>query len=136
MEESMSAESNMAMGEMQPLEFNNQVVLLTGGNGGIGRAVSRLFLQAGATVVSVDVQPPEEELPGVRNIQADVASFAQVGECVADVLAHEGRIDCLINNAGISRDTTVWRMTEEQWDVVLDVNLKGAFNFIHHVAPH
>ena len=53
-----------------------------------------------------------------------------------NILSIEGRVDCLINNAGISRDAPVWKMTETMWDEVLDVNLKGAFNFIHHLAPH
>jgi 3-oxoacyl-[acyl-carrier protein] reductase len=82
------------------------------------------------------MQPAQESLANCRYVKADVANFQQVQACVANVLAEEKSIDCLINNAGISRDAPVWKMAEAEWDAVLDVNLKGAFNFIHHLAPH
>jgi 3-oxoacyl-[acyl-carrier protein] reductase len=71
-----------------------------------------------------------------RFAKADVSNFKAVQECIAGIIAEEKSIDCLINNAGIARDTPVWKMAEADWDAVLDVNLKGAFNFIHHLASH
>jgi len=118
------------------IEFKNQVVVITGGSSGIGLTTAGLFIEVGARVISVDMQPPQELAEHCRFIKADVANFQEVQACVADILAEEKSVDCLINNAGISRDAPVWKMGEAEWDAVLDVNLKGAFNFIHHVAPH
>lgn len=121
---------------MISFDFKDQVVVITGGSGGIGKSTAKLFVESGASVVCVDLQAPAEALGDCRYLEADVSSFGDVQACVEDILSEEKRVDCLINNAGISRDATVWRMTEEQWDTVLNVNLKGAFNFIHHLAPH
>jgi len=118
------------------LRFADRVVVVTGSSSGIGLATTRQFIDGGARVVGFDLQPPAEQAEGLRWVEADVSEFDTVGDCVSNVLEAEGSIDCLINNAGISRDATVWSMTEPQWDSVLGVNLKGAFNLIHHVAPH
>ncbi|MFQ5865085.1 MAG: SDR family NAD(P)-dependent oxidoreductase [bacterium] len=121
---------------MVQFDFKNQVVVITGGSGGIGLTTVKLFLEAGARVVCIDLQPPKESLNNYRFIKVDVSNFKDVQESVNNILHEEKSIDCLINNAGISRDATVWNMTQAQWDEVLNVNLKGAFNFIHHIAPH
>ncbi|MDQ7053126.1 MAG: SDR family oxidoreductase [candidate division KSB1 bacterium] len=94
------------------------------------------FIASGARVIGADVKPPAESVANLQFFPVDVGDFAAVGKFVQQVLDAEKRIDCLINNAGISRDAVVWKMSEEEWDAVLRVNLKGAFNFIHHVAPH
>jgi NAD(P)-dependent dehydrogenase (short-subunit alcohol dehydrogenase family) len=121
---------------MIQFDFNNHVVVITGGSGAIGLTTAKLFIESSARVVCVDKQTPQAAPANCRFIQADIANFAEVQACVADVLAGEKSIDCLINNAGISRDAPVWKMAEADWDAVLNVNLKGAFNFIHHLAPH
>jgi NAD(P)-dependent dehydrogenase (short-subunit alcohol dehydrogenase family) len=121
---------------MIQFHFNNQVAVITGASSGIGLATAKLFVDSGARVVNVDLQPPAEPAKNNRYLKADVSNFTEVQNCVASILAEEKSIDCLINNAGISRDAAVWKMSEEDWDVVLNVNLKGAFNFIHHIAPH
>ncbi|MDZ7362932.1 MAG: SDR family oxidoreductase [candidate division KSB1 bacterium] len=121
---------------MLKLDFTNQVAVITGGSGGIGLATAKLFIEAGGRVVCVDMRPPEEALANCRFIKADVSDFNAVQECTNNTLAEEKNVDCLINNAGISRDAPVWKMAEAAWDAVLAVNLKGAFNFIHHLAPH
>ncbi|MEK7729668.1 MAG: SDR family NAD(P)-dependent oxidoreductase [candidate division KSB1 bacterium] len=121
---------------MLQINFTNQVIVITGGSGAIGLTTAKLFIESGARVVCVDMQPPQEALENCRFIKADVANFQDVQACVADILAEEKFVDCLINNAGISRDAPVWKMAEAEWDAVLGVNLKGAFNFIHHLAPH
>jgi 3-oxoacyl-[acyl-carrier protein] reductase len=131
---------------MMAFDFSGQVIVITGGSGGIGSATAKLFMEAGASVISADLKNPLVESPATepsrhesvryRFVEVDVANFTQVGACVANVLEKEGKVDCLINNAGIARDAVVWKMTEENWDRVLAVNLKGAFNFIHHLAAH
>ena len=117
-------------------DFKGQVVVVTGASGGIGSATADLFALCGARVVCVDLRLPGSPQAGRLHLKADVASFEEAGRCVRTILEKEGTIDCLINNAGISRDSVVWKMSESQWDEVLNVNLKGAFNFIRHTAPH
>lgn len=118
------------------MDFTDQVVVITGGSGAIGATTAKLFVACGAHVVCVDQHPPQMALDDMRFIAADISSFAEVETCIVDILATEKRVDCLINNAGIARDAPVWKMTETDWDAVLNVNLKGAFNFVHHLAPH
>jgi 3-oxoacyl-[acyl-carrier protein] reductase len=118
------------------MDFTNRVAVITGGSGGIGLATAKLFSASGGCVVCVDVQLPQETLSNCRYLKADVSNFYAVQECINNILAEEKSVDCLINNAGISKDAPVWKMSESDWDDVLNVNLKGAFNFIHHLAPH
>lgn len=117
-------------------DFTNQVIIITGGSGAIGLTTAKLFIESGGRVVCVDKQPPPAQLANCRFLQANIANFSEVQACVANILAEEEFIDCLINNAGIASDAPVWKMTEAEWDAVLNVNLKGTFNFIHHLAPH
>jgi 3-oxoacyl-[acyl-carrier protein] reductase len=118
--------------------FEGRVSIVTGASQGIGEAIARELAAEGAAVVLVDVQP--EKLEAVaRSIadaggkaeahQADVADTAAVERVVGAVASAHGRIDHLVNNAGITRDGLLMRMREEDWDVVLRVNLKGTFNF-------
>jgi len=117
--------------------FEDKVVVISGASSGLGLATARRFCAAGARVVGLDVRAPAEP-PGesFRHIEINVIGYEQVGACVREILYSEKSIDCLVNNAGISRDATVWKMTEDHWNAVIDVNLKGPFNLIHHVAPH
>jgi acetoacetyl-CoA reductase/3-oxoacyl-[acyl-carrier protein] reductase len=121
---------------MTRFDFTNHVVVVTGGSGGIGLTTTGMFVESGARVVCVDMQPPQQLMMNCRFAKADVSNFKAVQECIAGIIAEEKSIDCLINNAGIARDAPVWKMAEADWDAVLNVNLKGAFNFIHHLAPH
>lgn len=118
------------------IEFTNQVAVITGGSSGIGLTTVKLFIESGARAVCVDMQPPPESLTNCRFIKTDVANFQEVKDCAASIIAEEKSIDVLVNNAGISKDAPVWKMAEVEWDAVLNVNLKGAFNFIHHLAPY
>lgn len=124
------------------------VALVTGGSRGIGEAIVRAFAQQGYAVAinhsSVRSAERAEELAreiaaehGVdaAAIGADVADFEAVKEMVEEIRAYWGRIDVMVNNAGITRDGLLARMTEEAFDQVIDVNLKGAFNCLRQVAP-
>jgi 3-oxoacyl-[acyl-carrier protein] reductase len=116
-----------------------RVVLITGGMSGIGLATAEVFARAGDRVCVVDRQPTAEgrrivESTGGRAVEADVRDFAAAERIVSEISSAEGRVDALVNDAGISRDHVVWRMTEADWDEVLAVNLKGAFNYLHAAA--
>lgn len=113
------------------IDLRNTVAVVTGAAGGIGTAISRLLEKAGSRVMAVDMVQPSVG----RWVRVDVGNFDEVGRCVQDILAEKKGIDFLINNAGMTRDGVVWNLTEKDWDDVLRVNLKGAFNFIHHTAP-
>jgi len=116
----------------------NQVAVVTGAGRGIGRAIGLRFAQAGADVVCVS-RTAENSEKVASEIRAqgrqawahavDVANTGAVEAASEKILAEGGRIDILVNNAGITRDGLFMRMSEEDWDAVLDTNLKGAFSF-------
>jgi 3-oxoacyl-[acyl-carrier protein] reductase len=118
--------------------FEGRVSIVTGASQGIGETIARDLAAEGATVVLVDVQRDKLEAVA-RSIaeaggraeahEVDVADMGAVERAVAAVAAGHGRIDHLVNNAGITRDGLLMRMKEEDWDAVIRVNLKGTFNF-------
>jgi 3-oxoacyl-[acyl-carrier protein] reductase len=121
-------------------EFSHKVVVVTGAGRGIGQAVALRFASLGASVAVIsrteaNAQSTAEEInsryPGMaRAYAADVADFAAMQETGKRVLADFERVHILVNNAGVTRDGLCLRMTEEDWDVVLDTNLKGAFSAV------
>lgn len=122
-------------------ELTNKVAVVTGAGRGIGLAVARVFAKAGAKVAVVsrteaNSQRAAEEInarfPGAeaRPYAVDVAQSAAVAEVGKQILADYGAVDILVNNAGLTRDGLALRMSEEDWDTVVDTNLKGAFNMI------
>lgn len=125
------------------MRMRDRVVVITGAARGIGREAAVLFAGEGARVAVCDVDPHGEEV--ARTIQRSGATAAffvmnvadrnQVQQAVADVVGTFSRIDVLVNNAGITRDAQLVKMSEEDWDKVLAVNLKGAFNVTQAVAP-
>ncbi|MFP4527084.1 MAG: 3-oxoacyl-[acyl-carrier-protein] reductase [Candidatus Kapaibacterium sp.] len=116
--------------------FSGQTVIITGGCRGIGKAMVERFLAEGARVFALDYVIPEEGetfiddkalAENVSCIQADVTSADSIRNAIAEVAKASDRIDVLINNAGITRDNLMLRMKEEDWDAVINTNLKGAF---------
>ena len=108
--------------------FTDQIVVVTGGARGIGDAIIRAFLEQGAQGVSIDLVEPEEARERTRYLQADVTDVAAVEAVFADIDAHEGRIDVLVNNAGIQRVNLTDRFDPETWRLVIDVHLFGMFH--------
>jgi len=121
------------------MRLDGKVCVVTGAARGIGREIAELFAARGAgAVLACDLRTEalERGLPlNVSGAKLDVTDAAAVRAFVEGVRARHGRIDVLVNNAGITRDALIQKMTDEDWDAVLDVNLKGAFLMTRAVAP-
>ena len=122
--------------------LEGKVALITGESRGIGKAIALQFAAEGADIAFTDIKVNEDtvkELEAlgvkVRAYASNAADFAQTHETVEQILADFGHIDILVNNAGITRDGLMLRMDEAQWDAVINVNLKSAYNYIHAVTP-
>lgn len=122
-------------------KLENKVAVITGGSAGIGKAAVVRFVQEGARVAIWDVAKDRgralaEELGNkVRFFEVNTTDIASVEAATLATLEAFGRIDILINNAGITRDATLLKMSPEQWDQVIDVNLTGVFNCTKSIAP-
>ena len=121
------------------MDLEGKVILITGGSRGIGAAIVKTCHEAGAQVAftyrSSSHQADElvNELgTRVKTYQSDAADYEAAGELIRTVIEDMGAIDGLINNAGITKDNLLMRMSEEQWDQVMHVNLKSAFNLTKH----
>ena len=116
--------------------LEGKIALVTGGSMGIGRAIVDRFAEEGAKmVISCDINPCEFPQANVRGEVLNVTDREAVKELVKKIKEEFGTIDILVNNAGITQDAPFVRMKEEQWDAVLNVNLKGVFNVTQAVAP-
>ena len=126
---------------MSSRELDGKVALVTGGSRGIGRAIAQSLAEGGARVAVVGrngerAQAAAAELPGEGHagFACDVADAEQVSATLAAVVETIGPVDVLVNNAGITRDNLLLRMSSEEFDEVIGANLKGAFNFTKAVA--
>ena len=125
--------------------LDGKVALITGAARGIGKAIALKFAQEGADVAFTDLvinEAAEETIAEiaafghkVKGYASNAASFDETHTVVEEILKEFGHIDILVNNAGITKDGLVLRMSEAQWDAVIAVNLKSAFNFIHAIIP-
>ena len=125
--------------------LEGKVALVTGAGRGIGKAIAVRYAEQGADVAFTDLALNEAVEQTVKEIEAlgvkckayasNAANFEETHEVVKQVVEDFGRIDVLVNNAGITEDGLMMRMSEAQWDAVINVNLKSAFNFIHAVTP-
>ena len=125
--------------------LGNKTALITGAARGIGKEIALLFAREGANIAFTDLelndqaQATRDEIAAlgvkVQFYASNAADFAAAHEVVEAVVKDFGGLDILVNNAGITRDTLLMRMTEQQWDQVIQVNLKSAFNFTHAATP-
>ena len=125
--------------------LNGKVALITGAARGIGKAIALKFASEGASIALTDLVINESAEETVKELEAfgvkvkayasNAADFEATQEVVAEIEKEFGRVDILVNNAGITKDGLVMRMSEAQWDAVIDVNMKSAFNFLHAVVP-
>ena len=125
--------------------LEGKVALVTGAGRGIGKAIALRYAQEGADVAFTDLAINEAVEETVKELEAmgvkakayasNAANFDETHEVVKQIVEDFGRIDVLVNNAGITKDGLMMRMSEAQWDAVINVNLKSAFNFIHAVTP-
>lgn len=122
--------------------LTGKTALITGAARGIGKAIALKFAEEGANIAFTDLavnEETEQEIAAkgvkAKSYASNAADFAQTEEVVKAVKEEFGSIDILVNNAGITKDGLMLRMTEQQWDAVIAVNLKSAFNFIHACTP-
>ena len=125
--------------------LKGKTALITGAARGIGKAIALKFAEEGADIAFTDLiidengKATEAEIAAkcvkAKGYASNAADYAQTEEVVKQIHADFGRIDILVNNAGITKDGLMLRMTEQQWDAVINVNLKSAFNFIHACTP-
>lgn len=124
--------------------LEGKTALITGASRGIGKAVALAFAKQGANIAFTDLRYDQNAQATEKEIEAcgvkakmyasNAADFAQTAATVEEIAKEFGRIDILVNNAGITKDTLLMRMTEEQWDAVINVNLKSVFNFTKAVS--
>ena len=125
--------------------LENKVALITGAARGIGKQIALAFAKEGCNIAFTDLELNEACIETVNELKAvgvkvqayasDASDFDAAHAVVDEVVKDFGRLDIMVNNAGITRDTLLMRMTEAQWDQVIQVNLKSAFNFTHAVTP-
>ncbi|MGD8305915.1 MAG: SDR family NAD(P)-dependent oxidoreductase [Ignavibacteria bacterium] len=129
----------------QGINLEGKSAIVTGGSLGIGAAIALKLAEFGANV-AINYRKHKDEAEQIVKqiddmgskglvVQADISNFSDAGKMVEETVKDFGGIDILVNNAGINWDGVIWKMTEEQWDSVLNINLKGYFNYVRAVAP-
>lgn len=117
------------------MKLQDKVAVITGGARGLGQSMAELFAAEGAKVIAADMGELTYENPAVEGYQLNVTDGEAVKAFVDHVMEKYGKIDILVNNAGITRDSLTRKMTDEMFDIVIDVNLKGVFNLTRLVGP-
>jgi len=123
------------------MRLEGKVCIVTGGARGLGRAMVERFAEEGAKVVyACDLNEEalkelENKYENVKGYKLSVTDRVAIAEFKEKVMLEEGKVDVLVNNAGITRDALIQKMTEEDWDMVIDVNLKGVFNMTQQFGP-
>jgi len=123
------------------MDLSGKICVVTGGGKGIGRTIAESFVAAGAEkVYACDVDDAalaavEKEVSGLKGVMLDVTDPEAIRSFVKEVSESDGRIDVLINNAGITKDSLIHKMDDEAWEAVISINLKGSFNMAREIGP-
>ncbi|HPD99879.1 MAG TPA: 3-oxoacyl-ACP reductase FabG [Bacillota bacterium] len=117
------------------MKLKNKVAVVTGGAKGIGAEIAKAFASEGAKVVAVDMGEMTYEMENVSFYKLNITDVEGCQKFFDDIVKDYGKIDILVNNAGITRDAMTRKMTDEMWDAVINVNLKGIFNLVRHIGP-
>ncbi len=117
------------------MRLENKIAVVTGAAKGLGGAMAQLFAKEGAKVIAVDMGEPTYSDENVEFYKLNITDTGACKKFFDDVMEKYGRIDILVNNAGITRDAMTRKMTDEMWDMVVDVNLKGVFNLTRYIGP-
>ncbi|MDD2584494.1 MAG: 3-oxoacyl-[acyl-carrier-protein] reductase [Bacteroidales bacterium] len=125
--------------------LEGKVALITGAARGIGKAIAEKYAEQGANIAFTDLVIDQDALQTKKELEAygvkvmaissNAASFEEAHNAVEEVVKEFGKLDILVNNAGITKDGLIMRMSEQQWDMVININLKSAFNYVHAVTP-
>lgn len=117
------------------MRLKGKVALITGGAKGLGQAMAETFAKEGAQVIAADMAELTYTHDNVEGVKLNVTEVESCQNVYDYVMEKYGKIDILVNNAGVTRDSLTRKMTDEQWDFVIDVNLKGVFNLTRLVGP-
>lgn len=117
------------------MRLQGKVAVVTGGARGLGACMCQLFAKEGARVIAVDMGEMTYETENVNYYNLNVTDSAACQKFFDDIVAEYGQIDILVNNAGITRDCMTYKMTDDMWDAVINVNLKGVFNLTRLIGP-
>lgn len=116
------------------MRLKGRVAVVTGAARGIGLTIAETLAKEGAIVYATDLSKGESSEKNINFVELNVTDRSGIEKFVAEI-AQKGKIDILVNNAGITADALIQKMTEEQWDKVIDINLKGVFNMTQYIAP-
>jgi 3-oxoacyl-[acyl-carrier protein] reductase len=117
------------------MRLHKKIAVVTGGAKGIGMEIALRFASEGAKVIAVDMVELSYEHANVEGYILNITDTEKCQEFFNDTIAKFGQIDILVNNAGITRDAMTRKMTDDQWNMVIDVNLKGVFNLVRYIGP-
>lgn len=117
------------------MRLAGKVAIVTGGANGIGKEISLRFAEEGAFVYAADMAEVTYKHGNIEGYQINVTNTDECLKMFTEIREKHGKIDILVNNAGITRDSMTRKMTDEQWNLVIDVNLKGVFNLVRHIGP-
>ncbi len=108
--------------------LNGKIALITGGSRGIGKEIALKFAENGAIVITGDLVEPDYEHANIKFVKLNVTDRENIKNVASQIKTEYGKLDILVNNAGITRDSLLQRMKEQDWDLVVDINLKGVYN--------
>lgn len=117
------------------MRLEGKTAVITGAAKGLGESMARRFVEEGAKVVAVDLSPLTYQLDGVMGYELNVTDRAACEAFGAWLKETVGKVDVLVNNAGVTKDALLQKMTDDMWDFVIDVNLNGVYNVTKHIAP-